>query len=185
MRPRFVPTWKGPIEGYTVNYMQRHFWRVQYSMDWEDVMQECYCLFLKIEAEYECEVTSAAWFMGLYKTALRNLVIDLSVDDSYLRQCTLESQLGVEETQSLNERISTECNLGELLCLLDDAPDEIRSVVSLFMNAPPPVYKLASDAWCRVGRKKEHGNAFLCHMLGISTKVNVVHMTREYFIGGT
>ena len=179
---RFKPNWTGPIEGYSVNCMRRHYWRVQYSMEWDDVMQECHCLFLKLCHEYP-DVDNPAWFMGLYKAALLNLVNDLAVDDSYLRQCTLESQLAVEDTQWLEQCISIDENEGALYCMIDAAPDEIRSVMFLLLNAPPSVYRLASQAWSRSGRKKEHGNAFLCSMLGIDAKVNVAQMTRDYFAG--
>lgn len=185
MKRRYVPQWTGPVEGFSVNYMRRHFWRLRYSMEWEDVMQECSYLFLKMERKYEHEVTSPAWFMALYKTALRNLVNDLAVDDTFLRQCTLDSQLGSEETQWLEQRISLEENEGVLHCMIDNAPDEVRSVLFLMLNAPPAVYKLASQAWGRAGRKKEHGNAFLCSMLGFDVKINVAAMTRDYFAGGT
>lgn len=154
-------------------------------MEWEDVMQECHCLFLKLERRYENEVTSAAWFMGLYKSSLRNLIIDLASDDSYLRQCTLECQLSADETECLSDRIGTEEHEGNLACLLEEAPEEVRAVVALILNAPPKVYAVASAAWEAQGRKKEHGNAFLCSMLGFDERVNVVQMTRDYFTGGS
>lgn len=185
MAKSFKPRWAGAIEGYTVNYIRRHYWRVQYSMDWEDIMQECRCLFLKLCREYADEVDNGAWFMGLYKRSLGNLITDLSKEDTYLRRCTRETELATDDTEWLLERIGTEDNEGTLNCLVQDAPEEVRAVISLFLEARPEVYQRASDAWQAAGRKKEHGNAFLCAMLGIEESVNVVRMVREHFIGGT
>lgn len=180
----YIPVWEGPIEGYTVNYMKRHRWRVARTMEWEDIMQECQCLFLKLCREYEDEYLTRRMFMGLYKTSLRNLIHDLSKEDTYFRECTCESDLGDEDQECLDARISSEENEGTLGCMIEDAPDEVRAVMSLFLNARPEVYASASAAWRAVGRKKEHGNAFLCAMLGLDEKVNVVRLTREYFLGG-
>jgi hypothetical protein len=180
----YEPKWDGPIAGYATSYMKRHYWRLQHSMDWEDVMQECRCLFYKLDRTYGDEVDTGAWFMGLYKTSLTRLVNDLSKEDTYLRHCIRETELSDDDSEWMSSRISTEDNEGTLNCLITDAPDEVRAVISLFLQAPPQVYEQASLAWQMTGRKKEHGNAFLCSMLGFDERVNVVRMIRQHFIGG-
>ena len=49
---KFTPEFKGPIEGWVVNQLERHYWRVQATMTRMDVMQEAYIKFHHLKMKY-------------------------------------------------------------------------------------------------------------------------------------
>ena len=66
---KFTPEFKGPIEGWVVNQLERHYWRVQATMTRMDVMQEAYIKFHHLKMKYEGDVTDPQHFMALFKTS--------------------------------------------------------------------------------------------------------------------
>jgi DNA-directed RNA polymerase specialized sigma24 family protein len=78
-RPRlaFQPTWNKAIRGYAYN-LTRSFWpQLQPFHEWEDLTQESYLVFDTCARRYKNKVDNGAWFMALFKIALRNRLLDL------------------------------------------------------------------------------------------------------------
>ena len=74
----WTPSWSNEIKGWTLNYLKNHFWRCEHELhDEDDIVQDAYCLFLKLADHYP-RVVEPAHFMSLYKTSLRNLMHDKS-----------------------------------------------------------------------------------------------------------
>ena len=75
-----------------------------------------------------------------------------------------------------------EYNEGFLAVMIDEAPEEVVSVLSLMVNCPRELFDLMIDMWRSKGKKKEHGNEFLCEVLGYDPEeVDLVKAVEEYF----
>ena len=77
VRARFVPTWEGPVEGWTINTINKQIWRVVPQYDFNDLLQEAFTYFL-ICCERYPEVLDPPHFMALYKRCFLNRINDLA-----------------------------------------------------------------------------------------------------------
>lgn len=181
---RHVLRFEGAIEGYTVNFLRSNFWRVQNSMEFEDCMQEAYCVFLRLVDRYG-SVDTPQHFMGLYKRAWYNHFTDLSNLDTKRRVEVSESQLsdeGEETYIGLVERCAGDADCaGYLSLLLQQAPDDVRTVLSFFVAAPQEIVDSTFRAWRKAGRKKDGGNNMLCLVLGFPPGTDLLGKVVEYF----
>lgn len=184
-QPRYVPRFEGAIEGYVVNFLRTNFWRVQGSMEFQDCMQEARYLFLRLADRYGI-LDTPQHFMALFKRSWHNHFTNLSNTDTKLRAEVSDSQLSMDDGDatyvSMVERIvgETECS-GYLMVLLQQAPSDVRTVLSFFMVAPKEVVELACDSWRSSGRKKEGGNSMLCQLLGFAPGTDVLGKVADYF----
>jgi len=141
-------------------------------MEMEDARQEAYVVFLKVKKAYGSKVDNGAWFMSLYKRALANRFNDLSDKNTSVSAETL----GVIAPDSKT------FDKGLLTTMIEEAPEEVKSVLSLFLDAPKELLDLAVDVWEQDGKKKIHGNQFLCKMLGYnSSKTDLPRKVKSYF----
>src|ERR1700760_3791319 len=74
----YLPEWKGEIEGYVMNTITRHGWRVESTHRREDLKQEAYIVFMRCAAKYPM-LDTPQHFMSLFKRAWTNALNDLSV----------------------------------------------------------------------------------------------------------
>ena len=177
---QFKPMFKGPIEGFVVNYLRRNFWRLEATMEYEDVLQEAYVVFLHVAKTYP-DIKEAKHFMALFRTAWTNRVTDLSLQDSKRRENEAGYDDGDQPGEYTRDVLGELDNAGALTVAIKQAPEEIRRVLSLFLNAPVELLDLASQAWKSRGRKKDHGNAMLCQMLDFPNGTDVVGIVEDYF----
>lgn len=174
----YRPQYTGPIEGWTVNYCKKHLWRVSASMEWSDLMQESYIVFLRCQSRYP-EPESPQHFMSLYQRAWINTITDLAYDDSKLRTMITMSNMTSDDVTF--EAAGELNNDGHLATLLRQAPAEVLLVLNLFLSAPTEIVELALSGWQgRDKRCKTKGSAKICRMLGLPADLDVLTMVEEY-----
>lgn len=195
----YTPQWDGFICGFVVNFLKQNYWRVDSHMEYEDCMQEARLLFLKVKQHYG-NLDSPQHFMALYKIAMTNKFNDLATkvskhraelcDDSRVRYYENASNAADKdfnscclsfETDILN--ISDFDNDGLLAIMIEQAPSEIKLVLSLFMTAPVEVLDMFADNWKQRGKNSEFGNNHLCEILGLPEKTDIVGRVMQYFTG--
>ena len=190
----YTPVWKD-FEGYCVYFLKSNYWRVQSHMEYEDCVQEAHLLFLKLKKHYG-NLDTKKHFMGLFGTAMTNRFNDLANKVSKLR-CEVGDETAYEEAQhsersdwcganalvDANELVGDFNNDGMLAIMIEQAPSEIKLVLSLFMKAPVEVLDMFSDSWKQRGKKNDFGNAHLCEVLGLPEKTDIVGKVRQYFTG--
>lgn len=184
----YLPSFAGPIEGYVTNFLRKNYWKVAASMEMDDAMQEARLVFLRCASKYGL-VDTPQHFMALFKTAWGNHFIDLSRGDSdaratisygYDRGAPSHQE---EATLDLLEMLP-DCldNDGYLRALLREAPQDVVTILSFFLNAPPVLIKRAGEAWTASGRKQQDGNNMLCEILGFPKGTDVVGKLTTYFL---
>lgn len=185
-RPRkYIPRFEGAIEGYVVNFLRTNYWRVQGSMEFQDCMQEAHWLFLKLADRYGV-LDTPQHFMGLFKRSWHNHFTNLSITDTKLRAEVSDSQLVDEAGESTYVRLveqlvgDTDCS-GQLLILLQQAPADVRTVLSFFALAPQELVDAAFESWHKSRRKKAGGNNMLCQLLGFSPGTDILGKVTTYF----
>ena len=129
--------------------------------------------------------------MALYKTALRNHFIDLAKADTAHRQhVVFEADLHAYETESesvlaYTDRACAGDDSGEAAYLntkIEQAPSEVKIVLSLFLNAPAELLEMATAAWKFSGRKKALGNNMLNKCLGLPEGSDPLGTVERYFL---
>ncbi len=70
---KMIPSYKGEIEGWTVKFVMKNFWRVSKIMEMEDVFQDCLYLFYMCKQRYNY-ISEPKHFMAIYKTCVINLL---------------------------------------------------------------------------------------------------------------
>lgn len=177
----YRPVWAGPFETYTRRYIAKNLWRLSRTCDADDAMQEARIVFLDCTRRYTGRVDNPAWFMALYKMALFGRFDDLATQDTRYRSVgVLMCEVVTEEDASPIEAIGTCENEGVLHTIIRQAPDEVRSVLSLLLNAPAEILELAAEAWGAQGKKSAFGNAMLCRMLGLPERADPLGAVRDY-----
>lgn len=174
----FTPEFKGPIEGFVVNFITKHAWKVARTVPREDLMQEAHVVFLRCRAKY-VEVTEPKHFMALFKTAWLHHFTDLANADTAER-CVYSSTPddgGVEL-----ERVGELRNDGELAVRLRQAPHEVKLVLQLFLNAPQEILDLALHSWRATDKRMLNGGTGKINkLLGLPPGCNIHQMMEEYF----
>lgn len=148
----YRPRWKGEVEGYLVNFVSRNIWKVARTLEPEDVMQEGYLVFAKVRDRYcgpgsDRPISQGAHFMALFKTSWQRRFTDLANKDTSDR---VNQYYGHDDS----ERRSSDANLpgelendGYLATLLRQAPDEVRIVLTMFLDTPQELLALALSHW--------------------------------------
>jgi hypothetical protein len=182
-RPKkYKPEFKGPIEGWVVNQLTRGplaYWRVERTLSREEVMQEAYECFLRCGKKFpkSPEYNTPQAFMALFKMAWRNQFTDLANYDTDDRRCL---NTDAREIQ-LDEPVGSLENDGFLAIMIREAPAEVRTVLSVFLNAPSELLDLAFDAWRIRGRNSAGGSRHLNQLLGLDPSRDPVKLVEEYF----
>ena len=189
LKRRFTPKWDGPIAGYATNYIHKNGWRIK-GADWDDLKQEAYLVFLECKERYstaaDVPVDTPQWFMSLFMRCLVTRFADLS-NLSTSSSAVNESSLSASEDDDfLFDSLPSPHTISyEFLELIEKAPKEVALVLSLFFSAPSEVLELAEEAWRASGRKKVHGNAFICSLLGLdANKIHLPSAVSKYFEHG-
>jgi len=151
-------------------------------MSFEDAYQEAYVKFAEVSNKYEGKVNNPRWFMALYKRALANCITDLANSSNRLRRlvCFTEMQ---DDTDPIpyEEKLLGGEDTANLEILLEEAPEEVRQVLTLLSNMDTAMLGVIAQSWEREGKRKEDGNQFLCRLLGFDyRKVNLLEYTKQY-----
>lgn len=174
----FTPEFKGPIEGFVVNYITKHYWRVARTIPREDLMQEAHVVFLRCKRKYT-NATEAKHFMALFRTAWLNHFTDLANEDTKERvvYSSTPEDGGIEL-----DRVGELRNDGELAVRLRQAPAEVRLVLQLFLNAPQELVDLALNSWQGIGMRKTGGGVpKINRLLGLPDECDIQKLMKEYF----
>lgn len=182
----YTPEWTPPFEGYVANHVRRNLWKIERTHDRDDAWQECRWVFYDCCRRYTGKAKNAAHFMALFKMALGTHWIDLAAKASKVRaeMQAFEDEDGsaVDYTQDVAGETQ---NLGELRTKLRQAPSEVRTVLSLFLNAPAELVELATDTWRAQnrGRKASSGGAaHLNKLLGLTLTADPVALVEAYLL---
>lgn len=123
------PVWEGPIQGWAIKFIQQNKWRVDRLHEFDDLLQDAYLTFLKIEAKYP-RVIEAPHFMALFKTAMQNELWDKARYKQH--KSALISELDLDAAEYGAGRIGDLTNSGYLNALLAEAPEELKLALAAF-----------------------------------------------------
>lgn len=110
-------------EAWTAKQVKANIWRFDRMNDFEDIMQDARFLFCKLERKYST-VGDPAHLFALYKTSLSRMFIDKSRKK---RDSLNDLIYPIEDT--VFSLPSNEPNLGTLALILDEMPDELKTVL--------------------------------------------------------
>lgn len=176
MSDYFIPAFTGVIEAYTKRFVHSNLWRIQDNLEFEDMMQESYIVFLNLSRRYctdetpsEKRIDNAAWFMGIYKSALSNRVTDLAYKSSKIRGTSSLSEVHPESESELVETLQGELeNEGCLYLALKSLPVEVASVFKMLGEMTPDVRATLALSWKARNKKSPFCNAHLLELSGLS-----------------
>lgn len=176
----YHPEFAGPIEGWMINYNTKHFWRVARSMEWEDLSQEGYLVFMRCAAKYPV-LDTPQHFMSLFKRSWVNHFTDLANRDTALRT-EISDHMELDGDEVVREPIGETDHCGDLVLMISQAPHEVRMVINLFLNAPAELLETALSSWNGEDRRrKDGGSATICRLLGLPADRDVLAIVRNYF----
>jgi len=181
----YRPEWKGPIEGYVVNFLAKSLWRVSPTHDRDDALQEAYVVFLRCAAKYPL-LDTPQHFMALFKTTWTNEFNDISVKASTARKAVPLSQLTRvdekgDDVEVPHDMAGATDNNGLLVQMIKEAPREVLMVLNLFLSAPTELLELASTTWREQGKHSAGGERWVEKMLGLTRGTNPIKQTEDYF----
>lgn len=131
LRLAFTPTWKGEIEGYARKFTAKEEWRTLPRYDRDDLMQELYVVFMKLEEAYP-EVRTPSHFMALFKVSARNKIIHLA-NARTREQVKLYGTEGEPEVPIELDQLgeAEDPRLSDLFvkCMFEDAPAAIKDLI--------------------------------------------------------
>lgn len=178
----YKPAWKGPIEGYVVNFISRELWKVQATMERGDLIQEAWLVFDRVEKKYPG--VDAPHFMALFKTAWSRHFTDLANADTKQRTAMVPITARKDDEgqdMAIREPVGDLENDGVLATLLRQAPREVLTVLQLFLSAPQELLEIALDSWNADSQRPGGGSARINRLLGFPTDYDAVGAVREYF----
>lgn len=175
----YRPKWTGTFEAFTKNRVRKELWRFQHiSSEFEDIISEAYCVFLKCKKAYPI-IDTPQHFMALYKTALHNRFYDLAMESTYHKDvCHIEDMYSDDSGERIHvlDKEHSEPFGSDLGLLLRKAPREIEDVLKVVFEAPAEMIDMFKKP------RKQYSNVEL------SEKVGYVFDFRrkfnDYFIKG-
>lgn len=130
-RKYLVPEWEGsPFQAWAKNYCSRNYWRVLSSIgDYYDCVSECSLIWIECCRRYGTIVDNNAWMMRMFQICVITTFDTKSVKDSNDRK--LLSKLDTREKSTNSD--------AEMVVNLNDASNELREVVKVFLTAPQEI----------------------------------------------
>lgn len=182
---KFVPEFKGPIEGWVVNYLKGNAWRVARTMEFDDCMQEAHLVFLRVARTYP-DVTDPPHFMALFKTSWERRFVDLVREDARVR----ENEVAVDFAPSDDgegasfQAVGETDNEGELRVALRQAPREVLMVVNLLLRVPQEMLDALLAGWRGQDRRmRAGGSEHINRLLGLPLHHDTLQQVQDYFRG--
>lgn len=167
---------KGPVEGYVVNYLHGQHWRVQSTLTHLECLQEAYIVYDTCVRTYPD--VEPRHFMALFKTSWHRRFTDLSVADTRSRATGLT--LCTEDGAALDV-VGELDNQGFLKTMIRQAPTEIKQVLSLLADCPSELLDLALAGWRQQGHRQKGGNSQVCAFLGLPPDSRPLDAVYDYF----
>lgn len=175
MTPAYTPVFKGPIEGYVVNHLRANYWRVSALLEYEDVLQEAWVVFLSLVRRYS-EIDTPQHFMSLFKTSWRNHFNDLATATTRSRSIPVYQYEDGEDQDFIGQIVGDLNTMGVLPVLVNEAPPLVRTVISFLVSDN------CGDASSFIEtRSEKRSNALLCRLLGFPPNTNVINEVKQYF----
>ena len=165
MKPRpkikFLPQWKGPIEGYTINTIKSYYPRLQSAHEFEDLIQEAYLKFMQCCRHYTGKVDNGAWFMALYKRALTNQFNNMLEKNGRYSFIDYQDSMTMPESQTTG----TETDVIEVLRGLPKEFIETLNSMSDFTEISKDLKVMIKSN--RQTRREKALHEYLCQKLGV------------------
>lgn len=168
------------FEGYTLNFIKKNYWKVRNSMEFEDVLQQAYSVFLTCVEKYKD--VEQKHLMALYKRMLYNEFVDLAKIDSCLKNQQSTCEHEGEELDYFNTIVDRSQPSAIFLLKVKDAPDELKTIINTILNAPLEVLQTVESAWSGRNKRKKYQNNMLCELFGINKKRDIVMEIKNYFL---
>ena len=167
------------FEGYAVNFLREHYWKVQHLFTWEEALQELRAKFCQCREKYKDVLDGPNHLMGLYKTSCFNWLVTHARKDTDFREFF---DVDADADAMLNYRNPSESdNEGIALVMLSNVPKDIAQVFSILATAPEEVIEMVSLA-IRTNKKSRIANKTICSMIGEDHKsLNMIQRIRSYF----
>jgi len=173
----YYPTWTAAFEGYAANFIRKNHWKIERTHDRDDAWQEVHFVFYDCVRRYADRCENAAHFMSLFKLMLSTHFVDLAAVSTKVRTEISASDDGEGDVSDYTAASVGELrNAGEALTLLRQAPREVRTVLALFLNAPPELLQMALDS----ARGSSH-RATINRCLGLPADFDCVSVVTDYF----
>lgn len=168
--------WPGPAEGYAKNQVHRHLWRMHGREQFEDLMQEAFLVYTKVESRYVNEIDNPQWLMALFREALQHRLTDLARRNfrRYTSELTGESE-AMEEV--IDEHAQPLDMITQLITALDKAPSEFRAALLVLIKAPD---ELLEEVQKMARRSIGRASQFVCRLTGQPDDRELLVRAREY-----
>lgn len=136
----YVPRWVGPIEGHAVNVSKSFFSQLCAFYEFDDLLQEAYIVFMKCKRAYP-KVDNRAWFMGIFKNALRNRMIGL-LEHRATRYNFIEDVTDIEEPVKDDNTF--------LGIVLRELPCDVQELLATFVGSSEQKSRAAYRKLCKM-----------------------------------
>lgn len=177
----YDPAFTGPIEGYVSNFLRTNYWRVKHTLEYDDCKQEAALVFLQVKVAYP-QIDTPQHFMALFKTSWYRHFTDLSNRDSQSRTIVYESCCCNSDDEVVQLDVVGDLdNAGMLTLMIEQAPADIKQILTLFLNAPTELLEAATTCWRGNGKYRPEGNAMINRMLGLPEKTDALAKVHKYF----
>jgi hypothetical protein len=176
----FRPEWKGPIEGWTVNFVNKNIWRCGPDYDMEDLVQDAFLTYMMVRDRYP-EVRTPQHFMALFKRCFGNHVHALANK----RTKRSEQHLDEEERQKLKRLKAPDGDIDEkmLRLSLESLARPVKKLIEEMgvLNPDIRTERVRSKQVLPNGSKvRETTNQFFCRLAGVDpADVDMVRMVEE------
>jgi DNA-directed RNA polymerase specialized sigma24 family protein len=121
---RFLPQWRGPLEGYAVKTIHKMLPRLFPTYEFDDLYQEAYTVYLLCVKRYSKAVDNPAWFMSLFKVCLKHRLIDM------IKRAFKTVKTVPIEVEQITASVEQE---GALNHVLGKLPAELAEMLRLFL----------------------------------------------------
>lgn len=156
-----------------------NIWRMPSHMDLEDLIAEGYLCFAKCKDRYTA-VTHQPKMMALVKRSFHNRITDLARERTKLHEVPAAS---LDSDEGFSEAIlgAQDDEFFALLDLVKSAPDDVRSVLQLFID-DGNIFRNNTRRF--LNGKRETTNTMLCRALGKNPAlVDLPKMVHDYLTG--
>lgn len=160
---KWRPEWSGPIEGWAKKFIYENGWRCDHLHEPDDLLQDAYLTFLRIEAKYP-RVIEAPHFMALFKTAMQNEMWDRA--RYKMHKAALTTELDLDAAEYGAYRIGDLTNNGYLNALLAEAPEELKLALATFDDDELLEIMRSEPARSSKPKQRENLNMKLSRVIG-------------------
>jgi hypothetical protein len=133
----FRPVWGGTFEAWAKNYVNDNLWRVDKLFMFEDALQECALIFVRVARHYEDRIDNPAWLMSLFRIAVVNDFHTLARRNQRIDEAEAAAAELYEE--------GVDHPAGPLMALLNKASAELREVLRVIAVGPSELISLMLD----------------------------------------